>query len=40
MSNGRAFCYGKWEVEDGIAHSDGIECDKIINFCLLHKNAF
>ena len=38
--NGKAYCYGKWVVNDGIAHSDGLECDRVINFCLNHECDF
>ena len=38
--NGKAYCYGKWIVNDGYAHSDGLECDKVIDFCLQHKCDF
>lgn len=32
-NNGQAFCNGKFKQKDKIYFANGLECDKVINFC-------
>ena len=32
-NNGQAFCNGKFKQKGKIYFANGLECDKVINFC-------